>query len=199
MVAAIAVVTLADPAGVPWWACPRSTPPKAARIRHGRGTGCRSSRLRARRRQAASAHSRPAVGRPPVARSPGAECPRVRVLLLRARPVAWPRPCRTRRCRRSPTGAGPGRQPAPVRPRGQQPAAAGAGATASPPRLAGCTPRPASRVDVVAESEARWACTRCSPCTPIVPLARVVLLSPIVAPGQVSYPVGGGSAEVPGS
>src|SRR5215472_16790108 len=34
---------------------------------------------------------------------------------------------------------------------------------------------------------------------PGVPLAAVVLLSPIVAPGQVSYPVGGGSAEVPGT
>jgi len=34
---------------------------------------------------------------------------------------------------------------------------------------------------------------------PRVPLANVALLSPIVAPGQASYPVGDGSAEVPGS
>ena len=55
------------------------------------------------------------------------------------------------------------------------------------------------RVDVVAESEGTLGVARDARLAPHVPLAAVVLLSPIVAPGQVTYPVGDGSAEVPGS
>jgi hypothetical protein len=55
------------------------------------------------------------------------------------------------------------------------------------------------RVDVVAESEGTLGVYAMLALHPHVPLGTVVLLSPIVAPGQVSYPVGGGSAEVPGS
>jgi hypothetical protein len=55
------------------------------------------------------------------------------------------------------------------------------------------------RVDVVAESEGTLGVYAMLALHPHVPLGAVVLLSPIVAPGQVSYPVGGGSAEVPGS
>jgi hypothetical protein len=54
-------------------------------------------------------------------------------------------------------------------------------------------------VDVVAESEGTLGVYAMLALHPHVPLAGVVLLSPIVAPGQVSYPVGGGSAEVPGT
>jgi hypothetical protein len=53
-------------------------------------------------------------------------------------------------------------------------------------------------VDVVAESEGTLGVYAMLARHPDVPLARVVLLSPIVAPGQVSYPVGGGLALVPG-
>jgi hypothetical protein len=53
-------------------------------------------------------------------------------------------------------------------------------------------------VDVVAESEGTLGVYAMLAEHPHVPLAGVVLLSPIVAPGQVSYPVGGGSAPVPG-
>ena len=53
-------------------------------------------------------------------------------------------------------------------------------------------------VDVVAESEGTLGVYAMLARHPDVPLAAVVLLSPIVAPGQVSYPVGGGSALVPG-
>jgi hypothetical protein len=53
-------------------------------------------------------------------------------------------------------------------------------------------------VDVVAESEGTLGVYAMLARHPDVPLAAVVLLSPIVAPGQVSYPVGGGSAPVPG-
>jgi len=55
------------------------------------------------------------------------------------------------------------------------------------------------RVDVVAESEGTLGVYAMLALHPHVPLAAVVLLSPIVAPGQVTYPVGDGSAEVPGS
>ena len=54
------------------------------------------------------------------------------------------------------------------------------------------------RVDVVAESEGTLGVYAMLALHPHVPLGTVMLLSPIVAPGQVSYPVGGGSAEVPG-
>jgi len=53
-------------------------------------------------------------------------------------------------------------------------------------------------VDIVAESEGTLGVYAMLARHPDVPLAAVVLLSPIVAPGQVSYPVGGGSARVPG-
>jgi hypothetical protein len=53
-------------------------------------------------------------------------------------------------------------------------------------------------VVVVAESEGTLGVYAMLALHPRVPLAAVVLLSPIVAPGQVSYPVGGGSALVPG-
>jgi hypothetical protein len=53
-------------------------------------------------------------------------------------------------------------------------------------------------VDIVAESEGTLGVYAMLARHPDVPLAAVVLLSPIVAPGQVSYPVGGGSALVPG-
>ena len=55
------------------------------------------------------------------------------------------------------------------------------------------------RVDIVAESEGTLGVYAMLALHPHVPLAAVALLSPIVAPGQVSYPVGDGSAEVPGS
>jgi hypothetical protein len=55
------------------------------------------------------------------------------------------------------------------------------------------------RVAVVAESEGTLGVYAMLALHPHLPLAAVVLLSPIVAPGQVSYPVGDGSAEVPGS
>jgi hypothetical protein len=58
--------------------------------------------------------------------------------------------------------------------------------------------RTGQRVDVVAESEGTLGVYAMLARHPRVPLAAVVLLSPIVAPGQVSYPVGGGSARVPG-
>jgi hypothetical protein len=54
-------------------------------------------------------------------------------------------------------------------------------------------------VDVVAESEGSLGVYAMLALHPHVPVAAVVLLSPIVAPGQVSYPAGGGSAMVPGS
>jgi hypothetical protein len=53
-------------------------------------------------------------------------------------------------------------------------------------------------VDVVAESEGTLGVYAMLAQHPNVPLAAVVLLSPIVAPGQVTYPVGAGSALVPG-
>jgi hypothetical protein len=53
-------------------------------------------------------------------------------------------------------------------------------------------------VDIVAESEGTLGVYAMLARHPDVPLAAVVLLSPIVAPGQVSYPVGDGSALVPG-
>jgi hypothetical protein len=59
--------------------------------------------------------------------------------------------------------------------------------------------RTGRRVDVVAESEGTLGVYAMLALHPHVPLAGVVLLSPIVAPGQVSYPVGDGSAVVPGS
>ncbi len=55
------------------------------------------------------------------------------------------------------------------------------------------------RVDIVAESEGTLGVYAMLAQHPHVPLANVALLSPIVAPGQASYPVGEGSAEVPGS
>ena len=55
------------------------------------------------------------------------------------------------------------------------------------------------RVDVVAESEGTLGVYAMLAQHPRVPLANVALLSPIIAPGQASYPVGDGSAEVPGS
>jgi hypothetical protein len=54
-------------------------------------------------------------------------------------------------------------------------------------------------VDVVAESEGTLGVYAMLARHPRVPLAAVTLLSPIVAPGQVTYPVGGGSARVPGA
>jgi hypothetical protein len=54
-------------------------------------------------------------------------------------------------------------------------------------------------VDVVAESEGTLGVYAMLARHPHVPVAAAVLLSPIVAPGQVSYPVGGGLAMVPGS
>ena len=59
--------------------------------------------------------------------------------------------------------------------------------------------RTGRRVDVVAESEGTLGVYAMLAQHPHVPVAAVVLLSPIVAPGQVSYPVGRGSALVPGS
>ncbi len=53
-------------------------------------------------------------------------------------------------------------------------------------------------VDIVAESEGTLGVYAMLARHPDVPLAAVVLLSPIVAPGQVSDPVGDGSAPVPG-
>jgi hypothetical protein len=55
------------------------------------------------------------------------------------------------------------------------------------------------RVDIVAESEGTLGVYAMLALHPHVPLAAVALLSPIVAPGQVTYPVGDGSAVVPGS
>jgi hypothetical protein len=55
------------------------------------------------------------------------------------------------------------------------------------------------RVDVVAESEGTLGVYAMLALHPNVPLANVALLSPIVAPGQATYPVGDGSAELPGS
>jgi hypothetical protein len=54
-------------------------------------------------------------------------------------------------------------------------------------------------VDVVAESEGTLGVYAMLARHPRVPVAAAVLLSPIVAPGQVSYPAGGGLAMVPGS
>jgi hypothetical protein len=54
-------------------------------------------------------------------------------------------------------------------------------------------------VDVVAESEGSLGVYAMLARHPHAPVAAVALLSPIVAPGQVSYPVGGGSALLPGS
>jgi hypothetical protein len=54
-------------------------------------------------------------------------------------------------------------------------------------------------VDVVAESEGTLGVYAMLAQHPHVPVAAVALLSPIVAPGQMSYPVGDGSALVPGS
>ena len=54
-------------------------------------------------------------------------------------------------------------------------------------------------VDVVAESEGTLGVYAMLARHPGVPVSAVVLLSPIVAPGQVSYPDGGGLAMVPGS
>jgi hypothetical protein len=59
--------------------------------------------------------------------------------------------------------------------------------------------RTGRRVDVVAESEGTLGVDAMLAQHPRVPVAAIVLLSPIVAPGQVSYPVGPGSALVPGS
>ena len=53
-------------------------------------------------------------------------------------------------------------------------------------------------VDVVAESEGTLGVYAMLAQHPGVPLAAVVLLSPIVAPGQVTYQVGSGLAPVPG-
>jgi len=53
------------------------------------------------------------------------------------------------------------------------------------------------RVDIVAESEGTLGVYAMLARHPDVPVAAVVLLSPIIAPGQVSYPVGGGSALLP--
>jgi hypothetical protein len=53
-------------------------------------------------------------------------------------------------------------------------------------------------VDVVAESEGTLGVYAMLARHPHVPLAAVTLLSPIVAPGQMSYPVAGRSARVPG-
>jgi hypothetical protein len=58
--------------------------------------------------------------------------------------------------------------------------------------------RTGQRVNIVAESEGTLGVYAMLARHPHVPLAAVVLLSPIVAPGQVSYPIGGGSARVPG-
>jgi len=54
------------------------------------------------------------------------------------------------------------------------------------------------RVDIVAESEGTLGVYAMLARHPRVPVGAVVLLSPIVAPGQVSYPVGGRSAQLPG-
>jgi len=54
-------------------------------------------------------------------------------------------------------------------------------------------------VDVVAESEGTLGVYAMLAQHPRVPVDAAVLLSPIVAPGQVSYPAGGGLAMVPGS
>jgi hypothetical protein len=53
-------------------------------------------------------------------------------------------------------------------------------------------------VNVVAESEGTLGVYAMLARHPGVPVAAVTLLSPIVAPGQVTYPVSGGSARVPG-
>ncbi len=58
--------------------------------------------------------------------------------------------------------------------------------------------RTGRRVDVVAESEGSLGVYAMLAEHPDVPVAAVVLLSPIVAPGQLGYPVGG-SSLVPGS
>ncbi len=54
-------------------------------------------------------------------------------------------------------------------------------------------------VDVVAESEGTLGVYAMLARHPGVPVSAVVLLSPIVAPGQVSYTVSGGFAMMPGS
>ena len=51
-------------------------------------------------------------------------------------------------------------------------------------------------VDVVAESEEASVSTRCSTATLAWPVGSIVLLSPIVAPGQLSYPPGADGASV---
>jgi hypothetical protein len=53
-------------------------------------------------------------------------------------------------------------------------------------------------VNVVAESEGTLGVYAMLARHPGVPVAAVTLLSPIVAPGQATYPVSGGSARVPG-
>jgi hypothetical protein len=58
--------------------------------------------------------------------------------------------------------------------------------------------RTGRRVDVVAESEGSLGVYAMLAQHPDVPVAAVVLLSPIVAPGQLGYPVGGPSL-IPGS
>ena len=58
--------------------------------------------------------------------------------------------------------------------------------------------RTGQRVDVVAESEGTLGVYAMLARHPDVPVSTIVLLSPIVAPGRVSYPVGGGAAMVPG-
>jgi hypothetical protein len=58
--------------------------------------------------------------------------------------------------------------------------------------------RTGRQVDIVAESEGTLGVYAMLARHPDVPVSAVVLLSPIIAPGQVSYPVGGGAAMVPG-
>jgi hypothetical protein len=59
--------------------------------------------------------------------------------------------------------------------------------------------RTGQRVDVVAESEGTLGVDAMLARHPGVPVAAIVRLSPIVAPGQVSYPVSDALAMVPGS
>jgi hypothetical protein len=58
--------------------------------------------------------------------------------------------------------------------------------------------RTGRQVDIVAESEGTLGVYAMLARHPDVPVSAVALLSPIIAPGQVSYPVGGGAAMVPG-